>query len=142
MLDVTNYGVSSTLSAELKRDSISISIPIPDNNKFMVATGDHVYATIRNGNVFEHVRIIGDASGKLIVDRGQDGTTPQTFPVGSCIKIEWNPAQLCEFVQNCVNGEDKACITPQTICADCNTCFEINAQGRIVSVNKGDSKCH
>ena len=141
MLDVTNWGSRTTLSSAITPTDTTILVPSPDRHLFEVATGDHVYITVRSGNTFERMVVRGSAAGRLLVDRAQDNTTAKSFPTGACVSIEWNPAQLCEYTRMCIDGTDTPCLTPQTVCMDCNTCLEVGADGRIKSINKGTGIC-
>lgn len=141
MLYVANWGAKSTLSLDVTPTDTTISIPTPNNLLFTPPAGDHVYITVRSGNKFERMKVVDTHLGKLIVERGVDNTTPKSFYAGACVTIEWNPAQLCEYVRNCMDGVPDRCVTPQTVCMDCNTCLEVDASGHIVSINKGTGLC-
>ena len=86
------------------------------------------------------IAIAGAEPGDMLeVRRGEDHTLIQEFPAGACFVVEWNPAQLCEFVQSCVNGESPV-MSPGTYCLECNTCIDVDAYGRITKID-GVEKC-
>lgn len=63
------------------------------------------YVEVRNGSVREVVKVVGRVGDKLTVERGQDNTVAQSFSTGACVDVEWNPQQLCEYIQQCSTGD-------------------------------------
>nr|DAN83049.1 MAG TPA: hypothetical protein [Caudoviricetes sp.] len=140
MLNVKPFGNISELSKPISSSDKVITLPMGDVVRFKVPSSDHFYITVRNGSSREFMKVTSVIGDKLHVERGVDDTTALSFPKGSCVKVEWNPSQLCEFVKGCVNVESKKGIEPQTICWSCDTCIEIDEGGHIVNVN-GSNKC-
>lgn len=140
MLNVKPFGNISELSKPISSSDKVITLQMGDGVRFKVPSSDHFYITVRNGSSREFMKVTSVIGDKLHVERGVDDTTALSFPKGSCVKVEWNPSQLCEFVKGCVNVESKKGIEPQTICWSCDTCIEIDEGGHIVNVN-GSNKC-
>ena len=140
MLNVKPFGNISELSKPISSSDKVITLPMGDGVRFKVPSSDHFYITVRNGSSREFMKVTSVIGDKLHIERGVDDTTALSFPKGSCVKVEWNPSQLCEFVKGCVNVESKKGIEPQTICWSCDTCIEIDEGGHIVNVN-GSNKC-
>lgn len=137
MLNIKNWGLSSVLAASITATDNKIKLPVSSGAAFKVPSSDHFYITVKDGSKREFMKVTSVAGDVLFVDRGVDGSTATSFGKGSCVKVEWNPSQLCEFVQGCVNGEPKKTIEPQTVCFSCDTCFEVDEGGHIISVNGG-----
>lgn len=141
MLSTKPFGMMSELAKAVSATDTVIQLSMGDGHNFKVGPNDHFYVTLRNGSIREYVKVTSVNGDKLTVQRGADSTTPTSFPKGSCVKVEWNPSQLCEFVQGCTNGDSTtSSIEPQTICWTCDTCITIDDKGHITSVN-GGSKC-
>lgn len=140
MLDVSKWGNSSTLARSITAQDKLISVALGSGHKFKVPEKNYFYATMRAHGVVEHVKVVASSGDTLTVLRGQDNTVAQPFPAGTCIEIEWNPAQLCEYVAQCSTGLGPTGVVPGTYCMTCDTCFEVNAEGRITSVN-GSKAC-
>lgn len=128
------WGVKTKVGASITANDTEIKVNQGAGILFKPADDGHFYLTIRNNNVREVVKVVGRTNDTLTVERGQDGTTPQTFSAGACVEVEWNPSQLCEFVNSCVTG-DYHKIKPQTLCVQCGTCLKIDEGGHIVEVN-------
>lgn len=128
------WGNHTTIQKSITAKDTEMVVAIGTGVDFKHADNGHFYATLRNGNVREVVKVVGRVGDKFTIERGQDGTTPQTFPKGACVDVEWNPSQLCEFVKNCVTG-DFAKITAGTVCMTCDTCIEYDDGGHIIRVN-------
>lgn len=133
------YGLHTKLGKNLTPTDKTLTVAMGAGIQFRAADDGHYYLTLRNGNVREVVKVVGRSGDKLTVERGQDNTVAQTFPTGACVDVEWNPSQLCEFVQGCMTG-DKHKITAGTVCMTCDTCIEYDEGGHIVKVN-GAKKC-
>lgn len=133
MLDVTNVWGRKTYTTK----SISAqdtSIRVADGALLEPRQGTHFYATLINGDTREVVKVTRRDGQTLVVERGQDDTQAMTFPSGVCIKVEWNPVQLCEFVKQCATGDSHK-INAGTVCFTCDTCIEYDDGGHIVKVN-------
>jgi hypothetical protein len=110
MLDVTNvWGrkTKTTKSVSAKDTTIRVS----NGMMFDVKDNTHYYATLINGDTREVVKVTRRDGDILTVERGQDNTSAQSFPSGVCVKVEWNPQQLCEFIKQCATGDSHK-ITP------------------------------
>ena len=140
MLNTKPFGLLSELAKPITASDNEIMVPMGEGVRFKIPSYDHFYITVRNGGIREYMKVTSVVGDKLKVERGVDDTTATSFPKGSCVKVEWNPSQLCEFVTNCVDSPAKKGIEPQTICWTCDTCIEIDEGGHIISVN-GSNKC-
>lgn len=138
MLNTNFWGVCTKLATYVGISDTQIRLVNGDGSKFRINDGDHFYLTLKNNGVKEVVKVVGRNGDILTVERGQDNTSPSTFGKDSCACVEWNPLQLCEFVNSCVQRCSH--ITPQTFVVDCGTSIEINECGNIVSIN-GSKKC-
>lgn len=138
MLNVSFWGKCTKLASAITATQTQIKLPIGDGSKFRMADTDHFYMTIRNGGVQEVVKVVARSEDTLTVERGQDNTSAHAFGKDACMCVEWNPAQLCEFIKSCAGGCSN--ITPQTFVVTCGTAIEVNACGNIVNIN-GSSKC-
>lgn len=127
------WGKHTTLRKPLGSET-EMTVALGDGIDFKAADNGHFYATLRNGNTIEFVKVVGRKGDVFTIERGQDGTTAQTFPAGSCVDVEWNPSQLCEFTKQCVTGDSDK-IAAGTVCFTCDTCIEYDAGGHIISVN-------
>lgn len=128
------WGLHSQLGANITSKDTEIKLRAGSGIQFKAADDGHFYVTLRNKNVREVVKVVGRTGDTLTVERGHDGTTPQTFSTGACVDVEWNPSQLCEFVTQCVTGDSNK-IKPQTVCVQCGTCLTLDAGGHVVEVN-------
>lgn len=140
MLNTSVHGLRSELAKAIYKTDKILQLPVGEGVRFKIPKTDHFYMTIRNGSNREYVKVVDVKGDVLSVERGEDGTTPGNFPKGSCLEVDWNPSQLCEFVRTCLNGGNQAKITPQTICFTCDTCVEVDEGGHIINVN-GSEKC-
>jgi hypothetical protein len=116
-INVTNLGATSNLGATLLPSDVVVRLTMGQGARFPVPIGTHFYLTVREGNAVERLRVTSRAGDLLAVARGQDGTTPMTFSRGACVSVEWNPAQLCEFVAGC----QAVTITPGTTACACGS---------------------
>lgn len=140
MLSVESvWGLHTTLARNITKTDTQIQVPMNTGHLFKGADAGHFYMTVRNGTVREVVKVVGRMGDTFTVERGMDNTTPQTFPRGSCLDVEWVPTQLCEFVNNCIKG-DRDKIKAGTVCISCDTCLEVDAGGHIVAIN-GAKEC-
>ena len=138
MLNTNFWGKCTKLASSITATDTQIKLVAGDGAKFNMTGDDHFYLTIRNGGVREVVKVVARKGDVLTVERAQDNTSSQGFGVNACACVEWNPAQLCEFVQSCVGGCTN--ITPQIFVVQCGTAIEVNECGNIVSIN-GSEKC-
>lgn len=138
MLNTKVYGQASKLSKSISSTDSIVKVQLHDGLKFIVPEGDYFYATIKSNGIREFVKVIKATGDDLLVVRGEDASTAQSFPTGACIVVEWNPKQLCEYVNQCVNGETVSGISG-THCIDCGTCLTLDG-GKITSIN-GEQSC-
>lgn len=139
-IDVSKWSSHSKLSKAIDMNDTEIKVRYSDGLKFKVADDGYFYATIRSFGQYEHVKVLRVTGDTLHCVRGQDGTKAQSWNVDSCIEVEWNPAQLCEFTKQCVHGTAPTTVDAGTYCLDCDTCIEIGGDGRITAVN-GAKQC-
>lgn len=139
-INVSNWSVRGRLAAMVASTEIQLRLKHGEGTNFRVPESDYFYATIRSFGKFEHVKVLSVHGDTLTVVRGQDNTKPQSWPADSCVEVEWNPAQLCEFAKQCTNGTSPTSVPAGTYCLDCTTCIEIGEDGRITAVN-GAKKC-
>lgn len=137
-LNVRNLTVRGKLNRAVDRTDTTLPLKFGEGLKFRVPDGDHFFATIRSFGHFEHVKVLRVDGDKLHVVRGQDNTKAQDWSADSCVIIEWNPAQLCEFVKSCVVGLEPISVEAGTHCLSCATCIEIADDGRIRKVIQGE----
>lgn len=133
MLAVSKVGLTSSLNRGLDSNSEFLPLHADVLSAWIPADGTYYYATISNHTRREHVMVTGYISGKgLVIKRGVDSTTPQNFPVGSCVKVEWNPQQLLDFLSG------RQLVQPQikkgVYCLSCNTCITVEADGTISNI--------
>lgn len=138
MLNVSVWGRCTKLAKAITSKDTIIELPLGDGSKFQINSNEHFYLTLKNGGVREVVKVVARTGDKLTVERGQDNTSATSFGKESCACVEWNPAQLCEFVKTCTQGCTG--ITPQSFVVQCGTAIEINECGNIVKIN-GSQKC-
>lgn len=141
MLNATNVGQHTTLASAISASDLTLRLPGGAGSAFDPGTGNHYYMTIRSGTQIERVKVIGRTGDLLTLEgRGADGTSARQWPVNACLSIEWNPAQLCEFVKNCMEGAaSPSGVSPQTVCMGSCTCFDVDASGRITRISGGQS---
>lgn len=140
MLDTSKWGAQGNTARAITAQDQLIALGLGQGARFTVPSGNYFYATLIQGHVREVVRVDAVNGDTLSVTRGLDNTTAQPFGVGTCVKVEWNPAQLCEYVQQCASGIGPTGVEPGTYCMTCDTCFEVGADGRIYNVN-GSAGC-
>lgn len=133
MLDVTNvWGRKTTTTKSISAKDTTIRVA--NGVLFEPKDGTHYYATLINGDSREVVKVTRREGDVLTVERGQDNTSALTFPSGVCVKVEWNPQQLCKFVKQCATGDSHK-IKAGTVCFTCDTCLEYDEGGHIIQVN-------
>ncbi len=139
MLNANSVGASGELASAINAATLTIPVKIGTGRYFDPGAGNHLWVTLRRGDKVERLKVIARNGDLLTVDaRGADGTTAQSWAINDCIKVEWNPAMLCEFVINCTNGApDPSGVTPGTYCFDKCTCLEIGADGRVTKITGG-----
>lgn len=140
MLSVRNWGNKSTLALGITATDDYITLAPGAEQLFPISTGEHFYLTLRTETKREVVLVTGGVGRQRQVERGQDGTAIQSFPAGTCIEVEWNPAQLREFVASVRCGTEVTGVSPGTYCLGCTTCITVNAAGQVVSIN-GSEGC-
>ena len=141
MLDVTNYGNTGKLGGAVTATQTVLPLVAGTGNLFSLAASTHYWLTIRSGAAMERVKVTARVGDTLVVaGRGMDGTTATAWNANACLSVEWNPTQLCEFVQQCTAGIPlPSSVTPGTFCLDKCTCITVDATGRITNINKGTS---
>lgn len=139
-INVSKWSSHSKLSKPVSADTTELSVRFGDGLRFRLPEQDYCYATIRSHGKYEHVKILSVKGDVLHVVRGQDNTQAQMWPQESCIEVEWNPAQVCEFTKQCVLGTSPTAVDAGVYCLDCNTCITIGDDGRIVAID-GEKSC-
>jgi len=141
MLNATNIGASAKLAAAITSTQLTLRVPSGTGATFDPGTGNHFWLTIRSGSSMERVKVIGRSGDVLTLEgRGGDDTTARQWPAGACLSVEWNPAQLCEFIQNCMAGAPAPTgVTPQTVCMASCACIDVGADGRITKITGGQT---
>lgn len=134
-LSTTQWGRTTTLSDAVQADDTILPIAPADAAALAVAPGTHYYLTLRNTGRLEVVRVVGSVGNELMVERGQDGTTAQSWPIKTCAVVEWNPQQLREFIDAVGSGTEPSGVAPGTYCLNCTSCLTINAAGQITAVD-------
>lgn len=134
---LNNWGAATKLTSSVGVADTVLNITASTGSKFTVAAGTYYYATLKYNSVREFVKVMAQTADTLTVIRAQDNTVAQSFPTGACIVVEWNPAQLCEYVAGCVNGTNTDGITGVN-CIDCGTCLTLS-NGKITAINGAQS---
>lgn len=138
MLDANNVGARGSLPRGISSSDLSIPRPAANPGQFSIGANSHYYLTLRDGSRVERLKVTGMAGNLLAVMRGVDGTTPLSWPAGTCMLIEWNPAQLCEFVQQCTNiGPSATGLEAGRYCLTGCTCLDVDSLGRITNIDQG-----
>ena len=135
MLNVNNYGNTGELAATAEATDTSLVVRSFDAPKFNTPAGSHYYLTIRQDARREVVLVTGVLGTNLTVVRAEDGTTAQRFTAGACITVEWNPAQLLEFLGAGPGGCTAVPGVAGTYCLGCTTCITVDGCGRVTQVN-------
>lgn len=139
-INVSKWSSHSKLAHHIDDKTTDVPVTFGHGLRFRVPDADYFYATIRSHGKYEHVKVLGVSGDTLHVVRGQDDTKAQTWPTEACIEVEWNPAQLCAFTQQCVNGTAPTTVDPGVYCLDCATCITVGDDGRITAID-GEKKC-
>lgn len=137
MINVSNWSARSNLAIGVDNKTTVLKLKFSTGVRFRVPDGDHFYLTIRSNGLFEHVKVLAVHGDELTVIRGQDNTTAQHWSHDSCVAVEWNPSQLCEYVQQCVNGTAPTSVAAGVYCLDCATCITVGQDGRITDIDGG-----
>lgn len=99
---VLNF-VRTTLRAPLGLSDTQLLLASGTGSQFnAIAAGDWCYITVNDAVNAEVVKYTsgGDVvNDTLIVERAQDGTGAKAFPVGACVAVGWNVAQVTALVQ-------------------------------------------
>jgi hypothetical protein len=141
MLNANAYGQTTKLAADMTASQTTMRVAPGAGATLDPGAGNHVWLTLRSGGAMERVKVIGRSGDILTLEgRGGDGTSARQWPASTCISVEWNPAQLCEFTQNCVAGAAAPTgVEPQTVCMGSCTCFDVASDGRITRISGGRS---
>lgn len=142
MLNANPIGVTVVLAASITKYDTQFRVREGTAVRIDPGSGNHVWVTLRNEHMQERVKVVSRTGDVLTVEgRGGDGTMAVAWPVGTCVKVEWNPAQLCEFVQNCMaNAPAPTAVDPGTYCLSACTCIDVAADGRITKIT-GEASC-
>lgn len=91
------HGFTAKLTAPLKASDGMIQIS-KKNELFPKLANGYSYLTLSDGVETEIVKIeqFGD---ELKITRGQEGTEPKTFPVGTCVKWEVTKSSVLSITQ-------------------------------------------
>lgn len=141
VLNPNPIGTTAQLAAPMTNSQLTLRVPSGVGALLDPGAGNHYYLTIRSSSAVERVKVIARSGGLLTLEgRGADNTTPQAWPQGACLSVEWNPAQLCEFVQNCMEGGAAPTgVEAQTVCMASCACIDVGADGRITKITGGQS---
>ena len=104
--------VTTHLRQGLLTTDTTMRVKLGDGAKFALPIGDYAYVTLRDKLNYEVVRyqIAGtiptlpapnppvSPGDDITIIRAQDGTIARQFPVGTCVTIEWNEAQVNDTV--------------------------------------------
>lgn len=107
----TNNVTTHLRQGLLTTDTI-MRVKLGDGAKFALPIGDYAYVTLRDKLNYEVVRyqIAGTVpvlplpnppvspGDDIAIIRAQDNTIARQFPVGTCVTIEWNEAQINDTV--------------------------------------------
>ena len=73
----------------------------------LLDNGDHTYLCIKDGNAEEYVRV-KNVCDRLVLFRGEEGTTVKAFPCGSLVTFAMTKsgveAQVCQMAEEDCNG--------------------------------------
>lgn len=113
----TPVGFITTLASKYLKTDINLPIPNEDLATLIsllnISTNDFVYLTITDEISLEVIKVSGGC-GSLVVERGIDGTNPQTFPKGSCVSFRITPAIVKELICTHKCCVDECCV-PVTV---------------------------
>lgn len=140
MIDITKLNRRTRIVYSIDSNDLFISVPTGLGSILKPVLGTNYYATLYNGTKREIVLVENASGDQLFIKRAMDNTIATPFPGGSCFVVEWNPAQLCEWVnEGCVQGL-RPIIDPGKYCLTCESCLTISANGTIQAVD-GFIKC-
>lgn len=91
--------VSSTLASAISASDVGLTVATGTGALFpSLATGDYFYATlISTGGTQEIVKVTARASDAMTIVRALDGTTAQSFAIGSRIELRINAAAVIDI---------------------------------------------
>lgn len=73
---------------------------VPCEGEAEIPGADFSRLVISYNNYYEIVKVIGCSGGVVDIERGDEGTTPLTFPIGACVYFTWTSANLeCAIIQ-------------------------------------------
>ncbi|PHM52100.1 hypothetical protein [Xenorhabdus sp. KK7.4] len=140
MIDKTKYALSTTLSMNIGPSDQFLMVALGLAGAMTPAAGTHYYLTMKGiGSKREVVLVNGASGNKLHVERGTDSTVAQSWPAGTCLYFDWNPAQLCEMIAQCTDKGIGGCITPGCYALSCDTIITVDAAGHITHID-GEAK--
>lgn len=136
MIDVNAVGNKTMLVESILESAMLLSVTSGSGYKFKIKDGDHTWLTLRGQGRVERVRMVGVSGDNLVLSkRGGDGTEAYQWPKGTCIEVEWNPQQLCEFVTKCkAEPMEPTGVEPGVVCLDSCKCITVDEFGRITEV--------
>jgi hypothetical protein len=93
----------ANLTAPLAPDEVTPSLRYDHVARLCAGlSGDsHTYLTIECPGTFEIVRARCDF-GVIVMDRGQDGTSPRNFPLGACVRFAFVGAAIKDLVNETI----------------------------------------
>lgn len=138
MLNAAPVHNRSALPRPISATAAQIPVEAGRGAMFDPGPGNHYYLTIRQDGMVERVRVTGRSGDLLQVQRGVDGTVARNWNQNACLTVEWNPAMLCEFIQQCMNGgPTPSGVTAGTYCLSQCHCVTVGADGRITAIEGG-----
>lgn len=138
MLNANPVNNRSTLAVPIASTLNRVYVQAGHGPLFDPGVGNHYYLTIRQAGMVERVRVTGRSGDILTVARGQDGTTARSWNQGACLVVEWSPAMLCEFVQQCMaGGPTPSGVDAGTYCLSQCHCITVGSDGRITNIEGG-----
>jgi hypothetical protein len=139
MLEANNVGNAALLPIPLSAAATTLHVPAGRGAAFAVGAGNHYYLTLRDdSNSVERVKVTARIGDMLTVVRGQDGTVARSWNQGACLKVEWSPAMMCEFVTTCLNQtQTPSGVTAGTYCLSKCTCIDVGSDGRLTKIELG-----
>lgn len=141
MLNAYSIGANTTLATAITATATTLRVAPGAGQVIDPGVGNHVWLTIHQGTSKEHVKVIARSGDVFTLEgRGGDSSTARQWPAGACVKVMWNPEQLCEFVRNCMAGAAAPTgVTPQTVCMASCACIDVGADGRITKISGGQT---
>lgn len=91
--------VSSTLASAISASDVGLTVAAGTGALFpALTTGDYFYATVTSaGGTQEIVKVTARVSDAMTIARAQDGTTAQSFAIGSRIELRVTAAAVTDF---------------------------------------------